>query len=305
MQLTGFFFLPVQIKTWREQSTRNRSVCWNPLFLCFPTPKFKWQQERIWLYTFPRNEIKIERRVGLDQWVIYLVGDWGGGDIKRFKQASKRNNEKWNKTGRGCCTIKFVRRLKKKERKREREKYYLLLILCQVRLPMWLQPVPVCGEYHSFLSRESAIDGPENLFFFFVSRPFVWHSSISASRWGPSSAIRSGKKGKTFSFADAFCSDSITGAHRNIHHQFPVCLILSLSLFFQIFYPFPYLSSSFFFVCVNPLISFFRTHSATVCNQRVSSIHGATEDEAAYHFKVAYTISSHSFFFFFMKHAQG
>lgn len=110
---------------------------------------------------YQRNEIKIERRAW--DWISGLFILWAtGGDIKRFKQASKRNNEKWNKTGRGCCIIKFVRRLKNK---REREKYYLLLILCQVRLPMWLQPVPVCGEYHSFLSlRESAIDGPENLF---------------------------------------------------------------------------------------------------------------------------------------------
>jgi hypothetical protein len=83
--------------------------------------------------------------------------------------------------------------------------------------------------------------------------------------------------------------------------------LISFSLFFlQIFYPFLSLLSLSLFGFVNPLISFFRTHSATVCNQRVSSIHGATEDEAAYHFKVAYTISSHSFFFFFfMKHAQG
>lgn len=82
--------------------------------------------------------------------------------------------------------------------------------------------------------------------------------------------------------------------------------LISFSLFFsRYFIPF-YLSSLSLFGFVNPLISFFRTHSATVCNQRVSSIHGATEDEAAYHFKVAYTISSHSFFFFFfMKHAQG
>lgn len=66
-----------------------------------------------------------------------------------------------------------------------------------------------------------------------------------------------------------------THNHWNIHHQFPVCLILSLllSLFFSGYFIL-FLSISFF----NPLISFFRTHSiATVCNQRVSSIHGTTE----------------------------
>lgn len=66
---------------------------------------------------YQRNEIKIERRAW--DWISGLFILWAtGGDIKRFKQASKRNNEKWNKTGRGCYIIKFVRRLKNK---RERE----------------------------------------------------------------------------------------------------------------------------------------------------------------------------------------
>ena len=82
-------------------------------------------------------------------------------------------------------------------------------------------------------------------------------------------------------FCSWMCFAPIASQQTHIHTtteiyiiSFPFALsYLSFSLYFsRDILSFFYLSLFF-----NPLISFFRTHSiATVCNQRVSSIHGAT-----------------------------
>jgi len=215
-------FLPVQIKL--DVSNRPGIAPSPESLSLFPSRNSNGKNEEF-DYTLSHRIIwKRERRVGFDQWVFYLVGDfWILNDSNRPTSETTRTEIKQDADV--VSSNLYVG--KKKEKKRERNIIPFSFFvrwgyLCDCSLSL-------CAASIIHFCLESARDGPENLFLLLLSSvcmTFIYQRFTM----GPLSVQLEEEKGETFVFADAFCSDSIADAHRNMHHQFPVCLILSLSL---------------------------------------------------------------------------